>query len=119
MGSRERKKAAASSQNHKSKEFRASTSSSAEVNVESVERGFVINVYLERNSPGLLVRILEVFEKLGLEVLDATVSCSDSFQLQAVGEENEGTKIIKPQVVKKAVKQAIKEWSESESNGQA
>lgn len=34
-------------------------------------------------------------------------------------EQNEGTKIIKPQVVKKAVKQAIKEWSESESNGQA
>ncbi|XP_022977370.1 uncharacterized protein LOC111477723 [Cucurbita maxima] len=118
MGSRERKKAAASSLNHhKSKEFRASTSSSAVVNVEDLERGFLINVFSERNSPGLLVRILEAFEKLGLEVLDADVSCSDCFQLQAVGEENEGTKIIKAQVVKNAVKQAIKEWSES--NGQA
>ncbi|KAG7027546.1 hypothetical protein SDJN02_11560, partial [Cucurbita argyrosperma subsp. argyrosperma] len=146
MGSRERKKAAASSSmNHeKPTEFDASTSSSAVVNVESLVRGFLINVYLEKNSPGLLVRILEAFEKLGLEVLDANVSCSDCFQLQAVGEEvrvpylkladmninstiktsnslcfvvqNEDTKIVKPQVVKKAVKQAIKEWSES--NGQ-
>ncbi|KAL0544804.1 hypothetical protein IC582_019929 [Cucumis melo] len=119
MGSRERKKAAAAanSSHHNSKEFRASTSSSAVVNVESVERGFLINVFLERNSPGLLVRILEAFEKLGLGVLDADISCSDCFQLQAVGEENEGRKIIKAQVVKNAVKQAIKEWSESD--GQA
>ncbi|XP_022966518.1 uncharacterized protein LOC111466169 [Cucurbita maxima] len=118
MGSRERKKAAASSSmNHeKPTEFDASTSSSAVVNVESLVRGFLINVYVEKNSPGLLVRILEAFEKLGLEVLDANVSCSDCFQLQAVGEENEDTKMVKPQVVKKAVKQAIKEWSES--NGQ-
>lgn len=57
------------------------------MNVENLERGFLINVFLERNSPGLLVRILEAFEKLGLEVLDADVSCSDCFQLQAVGEE--------------------------------
>ncbi|XP_023518447.1 uncharacterized protein LOC111786051 isoform X2 [Cucurbita pepo subsp. pepo] len=115
MGSRERKKAAtSSSMNHeKPTEFDASTSSSAVVNVESLARGFLISVYLEKNSPGLLIRILEAFEKLGLEVLDANVSCSDCFQLQAVGEENEDTKIVKPQVVKKAVKQAIKEWSES------
>ena len=57
------------------------------VNVESLARGFLISVYLEKNSPGLLIRILEAFEKLGLEVLDANVSCSDCFQLQAVGEE--------------------------------
>ena len=55
--------------------------------MENLERGFLINVFSERNSPGLLVQILEAFEKLGLEVLDADVSCSDYFQLQAIGEE--------------------------------
>lgn len=55
--------------------------------METLERGFLINVFSEKNCPGLLVSILEAFEELGLEVLDARVSCSDIFQLQAVGGE--------------------------------
>ena len=58
-----------------------------QVTVETLERGFLINVFSEKNCPGLLVSILEAFEELGLEVLDARVSCSDIFQLQAVGGE--------------------------------
>lgn len=58
-----------------------------EVNVESLEKGFRINVYSEKNCPGLLVSILEAFEELGLNVLDASVSCADNFHLQAVGGE--------------------------------
>ncbi|CAK9153755.1 unnamed protein product [Ilex paraguariensis] len=82
--------------------------------VETLEKGFLINVFSEKNSPGLLVSILEAFEELGLEVLDARVSCSDSFHLEAVGGENEGqVDSIDAQVVKQAVLQAIRNWKDS------
>ena len=54
--------------------------------METLEKGFQINVFSEKNCPGLLVSILEAFEELGLEVLDAKVSCSDNFRLEAVSE---------------------------------
>lgn len=56
------------------------------MNVETLEKGFLINVLSEKNCPGLLVSVLEAFEELGLEVLDARVSCSDNFRLEAVSE---------------------------------
>ncbi|KAK8637103.1 hypothetical protein V6N13_064530 [Hibiscus sabdariffa] len=56
-----------------------------QVTVETLEKGFLINVFLEKNCPGLLVSILETFEELGLDVLDARVSCEDNFQLEAIG----------------------------------
>ncbi|XWS44069.1 hypothetical protein CRYUN_Cryun15aG0012900 [Craigia yunnanensis] len=58
-----------------------------QVTVETLEKGFLINVFSDKNCPGLLVSILEAFEELGLNVQEATVSCTDSFQLQAVGGE--------------------------------
>lgn len=57
-----------------------------QVTVETLEKGFLINVYSEKNCPGLLVSILEAFERLGLEVLDARVSCSNNYRLEAVSE---------------------------------
>lgn len=55
--------------------------------METLEKGgFRVNVHSERNCPGLLVSILEAFEELGLDVLDARVSCEDSFHLEAAGE---------------------------------
>ncbi|KAK6929537.1 hypothetical protein RJ641_005742 [Dillenia turbinata] len=84
------------------------------VKVETLERGFQINVFSEKSCPGLLVTILEAFEELGLNVLEATVSCAESFRLEAVGGENEGEgESIDAQVIKQAVSQAIKDWSES------
>ncbi|KAL8517110.1 hypothetical protein ACS0TY_015361 [Phlomoides rotata] len=59
----------------------------AQVKVETLEKGFLINVFSEKNCPGLLVSILEAFEELGLEVLDARVSCSDNFHLEAVSDQ--------------------------------
>ncbi|XP_030925359.1 transcription factor bHLH61-like [Quercus robur] len=82
------------------------------VTVETLERGFLINVFSEKNCPGLLVSILEAFEELGLEVLDARVSCSDIFQLQAVGGENRDS--LDAQVVKQAVLEAIKNCNEEQ-----
>ena len=35
----------------------------------------------------MLVSILEAFEELGLNVLDARASCTDTFRLEAVGGE--------------------------------
>lgn len=58
-----------------------------QVKVETLEGGFVINVFSEKNCPGLLVSVLEAFEELGLEVLDARVSCSHNFRLQAVSDQ--------------------------------
>ncbi|XP_042504173.1 transcription factor bHLH61-like isoform X3 [Macadamia integrifolia] len=55
-----------------------------QVTVQTVEKGFLINVFSEKSCPGLLVSILEAFEELGLNVLDARVSCSDNFSLEAI-----------------------------------
>ena len=55
--------------------------------METLEKGFLINVFSEKNCPGLLVSILEAFENVGLDVLDARVSCTDNFQLEAIGGE--------------------------------
>ncbi|KAB2011678.1 hypothetical protein ES319_D09G036700v1 [Gossypium barbadense] len=83
------------------------------VAVETLEKGFLINVFSEKSCPGLLVSLLEAFEELGLNILEARVSCTDSFRLQAVGGENEEqSESIDAQVVKQAVLQAIKNWSE-------
>ncbi|KAJ8753924.1 hypothetical protein K2173_000178 [Erythroxylum novogranatense] len=83
-----------------------------QVTVETLEKGFLINVFSQQNCPGLLVSILEAFDELGLAVLDARVSCADNFQLEAVGGENEGQQVdsIDAQVVKQAVAQAINKW---------
>ncbi|KAG5053943.1 hypothetical protein JHK85_006453 [Glycine max] len=77
------------------------------VTVETLERGFLINVFSERNCPGMLAAILDAFEELGLDVLDARVSCEDTFQLEAVGGESQENESIDAQVVKQAVLQAI------------
>lgn len=58
-----------------------------QIEVETLEKGFLINVYAERSCPGLLVAILQVLEDLGLNVLEARVSCNDTFRLQAFGGE--------------------------------
>ncbi|KAL7136168.1 hypothetical protein ABFS83_10G011400 [Erythranthe nasuta] len=82
------------------------------VKVETLEKGFLINVFSGKNSPSLLVSVLEAFEDLGLEVLDARVSCSDNFHLEAVSTQNEGqSDSIDAQAVKQAVLQAINNWS--------
>ncbi|XP_022939241.1 uncharacterized protein LOC111445214 isoform X4 [Cucurbita moschata] len=84
------------------------------VTVESLAKGFSINVFSEKSCQGLLVSILEAFEELGLNVLEARVSCTDSFQLQAIAEiEEQGEEAIDAQSVKEAVVQAIKIWSQS------
>ncbi|PHT44897.1 hypothetical protein CQW23_14055 [Capsicum baccatum] len=90
--------------------------SSPQIEVETLEKGFLVNVYSERSCPGLLVAILEVIEDLGLNVLEARVSCTDTFRLQAFGGENEEA-IINAQVVTQAVFEAIKIWSESNEQG--
>ncbi|CAA2945336.1 transcription factor SCREAM2-like isoform X1 [Olea europaea subsp. europaea] len=58
-----------------------------QVTVEILEKGFLVNVYSAKNCSGLLVFLLEAFEELGLDVLDARVSCQDRFHLQAFGGE--------------------------------
>lgn len=57
------------------------------VAVETQEKGYMVSIQLEKSCPGLLVSILEVFEELGLNVLEATASCTDTFRLEALGGE--------------------------------
>ncbi|KAI9157762.1 hypothetical protein LWI28_027528 [Acer negundo] len=88
-----------------------------QVTVETLEKGFLINVFSKKSCSGLLVSILEAFEELGLNVLEARVSCTESFNLQAVGGENEEqSESMDAQVVKQAILQAIRNWSETCSN---
>ncbi|KAF8036833.1 hypothetical protein BT93_C2526 [Corymbia citriodora subsp. variegata] len=88
------------------------------VTVETLEKGFLINVFSDKSCPGLLVSILEAFEDLGLNVLEARVSCTDSFCLQAFGGENEEEgDMIDSQVIKQAVVRAVQNWSESNNDG--
>ncbi|KAJ0525648.1 hypothetical protein HanPI659440_Chr09g0331251 [Helianthus annuus] len=84
------------------------------VTVETLEKGMRVNVYSERSCPGLLVFVLKVFEDLSLNVLEARVSCTGSFQLEALGVEREDNgETIDTRMVKQAVLQAIEDWSES------
>ncbi|KAI4339145.1 hypothetical protein MLD38_024116 [Melastoma candidum] len=86
-----------------------------EVNVETLEKGYLIQVLSDRSCPGLLSSILEAFEELGLNVMEARVSCTKNFQLQAFGGDNEdeGGGGIYSQVIESAVVQAVKNWSEN------
>ncbi|XP_028778855.1 uncharacterized protein LOC114735334 [Neltuma alba] len=86
------------------------------VTVETLEKGFLINVYSAKSCPGLLVPILEVFDEMGLSVTEARVSCSDTFRFQAVGgEEEEEGDSMDEETVTRAVGRAIKNWRESTS----
>ncbi|KAL6896874.1 hypothetical protein ACP4OV_007446 [Aristida adscensionis] len=82
------------------------------VDVETLGHGgFLVNVFFGKSCPGLLVSILEAFDELGLNVLQATASCADTFRLEAVGGENQAENVDE-HVVKQAVLQAITNSSE-------
>ncbi|KAK7305501.1 hypothetical protein VNO77_43407 [Canavalia gladiata] len=82
--------------------------------VEAKEEGFLIKVLSQRSCQGLLVFILEAFEELGLDVLQARVSCADNFCLEAVGnkENNEDTRPLDAHLIEQVVSQAIQNWRE-------
>ncbi|EEF40104.1 uncharacterized protein LOC8275168 [Ricinus communis] len=54
-----------------------------EVKVEKAGKGFLVRVICEKGG-GKLVPILEAFEKMGLIVLNAKVSCNFYFGLEAI-----------------------------------
>jgi hypothetical protein len=77
--------------------------------------GFRINVSMERSRAGMLMSVLEAFEALGLDVLDADVSCADDtpFRLQATGGQGRTT-AVDERMVEQAVLQAITKCMEEE-----
>ncbi|KAL3653423.1 hypothetical protein CASFOL_003104 [Castilleja foliolosa] len=86
------------------------------VRVETLEKGILVNVDSDNYScPGLLVYIMATFEELGLNVVEARVSCAHTFHLQALGvqinEEDEDK--IDAQTLERAISNTIKNWSES------
>nr|XP_043634690.1 uncharacterized protein LOC122605799 [Erigeron canadensis] len=90
-----------------------------EVTVEAIEKGIQVNLYLETSSPELLVYVLKVFEELSLSVLDAKISCTGGFHLEAVAAENEENgESIDAQMVKQSILHAIKNWSENDDDRQ-
>lgn len=87
---------------------------SPKVTVEALEKGIQVNLYSERSCPGLLVFVWKVFEELGLNVLDARVSCTGSFQLEALGvEREENGETTDVHMVKQAILHAIENWSQN------
>ncbi|KAG2324936.1 hypothetical protein Bca4012_039427 [Brassica carinata] len=84
------------------------------VTVETLEKGFMIKVMSGKNEAGLLVCVLETFEDLGLEVVEAGVSCMDSFSLHAIGSSNnDDCESMDAESVKQAVAVAVRTWSDS------
>ncbi|XP_010695628.2 uncharacterized protein LOC104908228 [Beta vulgaris subsp. vulgaris] len=84
-----------------------------QVTVETLEKGFLINVYSEKSYPGLLVSVLEAFEELNLTLVEARASCTQNFQLEAIsveGDEN-GGEIVDAQVVRRTVSKALSHWN--------
>lgn len=59
--------------------------------METLEKGFMIKVMSRKNEAGMLVCVLETFEDLGLDVVEARVSCTDTFSLHAIGSSNVNT----------------------------
>jgi UTP:GlnB (protein PII) uridylyltransferase len=98
---------------------RAVSVSSVDLGGEKSSRrgGFRINVSMERSRPGMLMSVLEAFEALGLDVLDADVSCADDtpFRLQATGGQGTIT-AVDEQMVEQAVLQAITKCMEEDQN---
>ncbi|XP_066162607.1 transcription factor bHLH61 isoform X1 [Oryza sativa Japonica Group] len=94
-----------------------------QVSVSSVElekkRGFRINVSMEKSQPELLTSVLEAFEELGLDVLDADVSCADdtAFRFEAFGssQSEAAERSVDEQMVRHAVLQAIKKCMDGSS----
>uniref|UniRef100_A0A0A9DVL2 Plant bHLH transcription factor ACT-like domain-containing protein n=1 Tax=Arundo donax TaxID=35708 RepID=A0A0A9DVL2_ARUDO len=85
------------------------------VTVETLGHGGVlVNVFSDKTCPGPLVSILQAFDELGLNVVEATASCADTFRLEAVGGQNQAENMDE-HIVKQAVLQAIRNCSESGS----
>lgn len=51
----------------------------------------MIKVMSGKNEAGMLVCVLEAFEDLGLDVVEARVSCTDTFSLHAIGSSDVNT----------------------------
>ncbi|KAG6506548.1 hypothetical protein ZIOFF_031872 [Zingiber officinale] len=83
-----------------------------DVTVETLQRGFLINVSSMMSYPGLLVSILEAFDQLGLSVVQARAACTDTFHLEVVGGDIR-VETMDAHVVKQAVLHAIKVCSGS------
>ncbi|XP_072954978.1 transcription factor bHLH61-like isoform X1 [Typha angustifolia] len=89
----------------------AEDSSRPTVSVATLEKGLLINVSSTKSFPGMLVSILEVFENLGVEVLNANISCTDTFHLEAIGENQFGS--VDALMVTDVVLQAMKKCTRS------
>ncbi|EOA24875.1 hypothetical protein CARUB_v10018165mg [Capsella rubella] len=94
--------------------FRDPSDSNPTVTVETLEKGFMIEVMSGKNEAGMLVCVLETFEDLGLDVVEARVSCTDTFSLHAIGSsDNDDGDRMDAEAVKQAVAEAIRTWSDS------
>ncbi|CAL9246180.1 unnamed protein product [Arabidopsis halleri] len=93
--------------------FRESSDPNPMVTVETLEKGFMVKVMSVKNEAGMLVCVLETFEDLGLDVVEARVSCTDTFSLHAIGSSNNDGDIMDAEAVKQAVTEAIRTWSDS------
>ncbi|WZY87789.1 hypothetical protein YC2023_044524 [Brassica napus] len=82
------------------------------VTVETLENGFLINITSRKNDGGMLVCLLEAFEDLGLDVVEARVSCTDSFSMHAVGSSNNDDGSMDAEAVKHAVEVAVRTCSD-------
>ncbi|KAF7816201.1 uncharacterized protein G2W53_030170 [Senna tora] len=87
--------------------------------VEAEEGGFKIRVLSQKSCEGLLVFVLEAIQGLGLDLLQARVSCVHTFSLEALGAKKDNTEEngdMDAQLVEQAVSQAIQRWKKQLTN---
>ncbi|KAK4798775.1 hypothetical protein SAY86_031101 [Trapa natans] len=88
------------------------------VSVETLEKGHLISVISARNcEANMLCSVLEVFEELGFNVLEARVSCVGRFQLQVIVEVSQNGEggSMESLAIKQAVIRAIRRCDEGYS----
>lgn len=82
--------------------------------VEKIEEGFHVRVKCEK-AKDTLVSVLEVFEEMGLNVVQARVSCNNNFSMEAIAAVADGES--KDQMDVRVVTQAILRATEINQNG--
>ncbi|KAG9448203.1 hypothetical protein H6P81_014331 [Aristolochia fimbriata] len=75
-----------------------------EVMVERIDLGFLVRVSCAKGQEAL-VKILGAFEEVGLNVLQATVSCNDSLFMEAIVEAADGD--LEASALKRALLEAL------------
>ncbi|CAN8279569.1 unnamed protein product [Cochlearia groenlandica] len=82
------------------------------VKVKTLKKGYMIEIMSRKN---MLVCVLEAFEDIGLDIVEASVSCANTFSFHAISSSKNGDQCMDAEAVKQAVAEAIRTWSKHDA----